>query len=122
METTLNQKNDCLFELLMGENKIASAYLDNNESGIVQNVIPPEIKKDLTNRSIYAFVVFKEYQAKGYGKLFLKELIAKCKKMKIGLLTLGVFKDNVKAVHLYESAGFKIMKEDQIALYMYMEI
>ena len=51
-------------------------------------------------------IVKKDYQNRGIGSEILKFLIEKAKEMGFSEMTIGVDKDNVKALHLYKKFGF----------------
>ncbi len=51
-------------------------------------------------------IVKKEYRNRGIGSKILEFLIKKAKEMGFEEMTIGVDKDNVNALHLYEKFGF----------------
>lgn len=51
-------------------------------------------------------IVKKEYRNRGIGSEILEFLIKKAKEMGFEEMTIGVDKDNVNALHLYEKFGF----------------
>lgn len=51
-------------------------------------------------------IVKKEYRNRGIGSEILEFLIEKAKEMGFEEMTIGVDKDNVNALHLYEKFGF----------------
>ena len=56
-----------------------------------------------------AISLAEKYRDQGIGKIFLTKLIELAKEKLVGLkiLELGVFGNNLRAIHLYESLGFK---------------
>ena len=68
---------------------------------------------NLVNKTaeIGRFVVDKQFHGKGYGKLMLNKILSVSKnELRLSKLKLEVYKDNKRAVDLYQSAGFKIQK------------
>ena len=57
---------------------------------------------------ILNFVIKKNYQNKGYGKLLLKMFLCLYENKNF---FLEVFKDNIKAINLYKKFNFKIIGE-----------
>jgi ribosomal-protein-alanine N-acetyltransferase len=53
----------------------------------------------------------KEYQRKGYGKLFLSKLLKELKERGIEYIYLEVSEKNTNALHLYKKLGFKEMEK-----------
>lgn len=62
----------------------------------------------IPNQRVYVsrMIVKKEYRNRGIGSEILEFLIAKSKSMGFSEMTIGVDKDNVNALHLYEKYGF----------------
>lgn len=65
------------------------------------------IKKEGNNVSLSNFVIDPEYQGKGYARKIAALISGKIKNAH--RLELAVHPDNSRAVHLYESFGFKII-------------
>lgn len=72
--------------------------------------------------------VREEYRGKGYGKLFLNNLLTECRLQQTVGATLEVRESNLVAIKLYESVGFKNVgkrpgyyngKEDAIIMWLY---
>lgn len=64
-----------------------------------------EAEIELNDKMLARFVIFEPYQNKGYGKQVIKMFIEK-----YGINKLWVRTDNERAIHVYESCGFKITK------------
>lgn len=62
----------------------------------------------IPNQRVYVsrMIVKNEYRNRGIGSEILEFLIAKSKTMGFSEMTIGVDKDNVNALHLYEKYGF----------------
>ncbi len=62
----------------------------------------------IPNRRVYVsrMIVKKEYRNRGIGSEILEFLISKSKSMGYSEMTIGVDKDNVNALHLYNKYGF----------------
>lgn len=58
-----------------------------------------------------AISVAKEYRGQGIGREILQILIYESKKMGLQLLILDAFAENVRAIELYKTLGFKISGE-----------
>lgn len=56
-------------------------------------------------------VVSSDSQGKGYGKALLQHLIDQCNQNNIQQLWLEVRESNVKAIKLYENAGFVLVEQ-----------
>ena len=65
------------------------------------------IKIILDNADIMNIVVKKSCRNQGVGNLLLSNLISLCKELNLSSLTLEVNEDNLPAIHLYETFGFK---------------
>lgn len=77
---------------------------------------------------IMTFAIEPSYRNKGLGKFFLRELIDRLKG-KVSTIQLDVRKTNLRAIRLYKSLGFKVVREregfysdGESALVMEMEI
>lgn len=92
----IDTKNEFLFTIFDEEKENSIGYLWVHFS------------KELNIRKlfIYDFLIFEEFQNKGYGRKALKCLDDKAKEMNVSELGLHVFAHNKAAVHLYESVGF----------------
>ncbi|MBI5357185.1 GNAT family N-acetyltransferase [Candidatus Collierbacteria bacterium] len=68
---------------------------------------------DLAKKSteVGRFVIDKQFQGMGYGKILVKKILSVAKnELRLDELRLEVFGDNKKAMGLYRSAGFNIQK------------
>jgi len=79
---------------------------------IIDNVIAGslELRRGERRKSHTADVgisILKEYRDEGIGQECLKIFIDEAQKLKLKLLTLSCFEINDRAMHLYESLGFK---------------
>ena len=77
-------------------------FLFNNPLGFITYY------KILDEIHILNFVIKKNYQNKGYGKLLLKMFLSLHEDRKF---FLEVFKDNIKAINLYKKFNFRIIGE-----------
>ena len=58
--------------------------------------------------TIYGLKTFRQFRKKGYAKYMLESFFAYMKsKLSINIVTLIVFKSNVKALNLYRNLGFE---------------
>jgi RimJ/RimL family protein N-acetyltransferase len=79
--------------------------------------------KNLQNQPEIGINIDENYWGKGYGKQVLIILENKARKLNYQRLSLWVFKDNLRAVNLYLSAGYavakqKIFKKENTLLYL----
>lgn len=95
--TSLTFENDDI--VISSTNVVAN--IDNNRIGSA-------LIRDYGDGEIFLanFIIDEKYRGKGYGKQALKQLI---KEFNVNSLTVGVNDDIAK--HIYENAGFKIVKE-----------
>ena len=62
--------------------------------------------------SIYNLKTIEQYRGKGYWKILLNDLFNYVKNnLKINIITLIVYKNNINALNLYFSSGFEIFME-----------
>jgi ribosomal protein S18 acetylase RimI-like enzyme len=52
--------------------------------------------------------IIDEYQNVGLGRILLRLMIERAKHLNLDRVKLGVFDDNPRAIHIYESVGFQI--------------
>ena len=57
---------------------------------------------------IWGFGIVNKYQGLGFGQQFLQEVINQYKE---GTIILFVYKNNARAIHIYEKLGFRITGE-----------
>ena len=57
--------------------------------------------------TIVNFGIVDKYRGKGLSKIFLKKIIDEAKKYGIDELYIRVDSNNIKAINLYKSIGFK---------------
>ena len=76
------------------------------EGALVFNTGNPDYT--IPDRRVYVsrMIVKKEYRNRGIGSEILEFLIKKAKESGFSEMTIGVDKDNVNALHLYEKFGF----------------
>ncbi|MBQ3498436.1 MAG: GNAT family N-acetyltransferase [Clostridia bacterium] len=76
------------------------------EGALVFDVGDPDYT--IPDKRIYVsrMIVKKEYRGRGIGSEILEFLISKAKTMGYSEMTIGVDKDNVNALHLYNKYGF----------------
>ena len=65
-----------------------------------------EINKNRKEMYIYRFMIDKEHQKKGYGKLALDELKKIGEKNKCKLIRLSTSEENERGIKVYKAAGF----------------
>ncbi len=78
-----------------------------SRGSIIGYIILWIIDKEAT---IMTFAIKKEYRGKGLGKLLLKKVMERIKTV-ADRIVLDVRKSNIKAIRLYKSLGFRIIKE-----------
>ncbi len=73
--------------------------------------------------------IIDEYHNVGLGKAMMKLMIERAKQLNLDRLKLGVFDDNPRAIHIYESVGFRIdptipprKENEHTEIYMIIEI
>lgn len=109
-----------------------SEFVTSNAVSIAQSKVQPEciplavyeddlmvgfvmycVDEDDSEYWIYRMMIDKNYQSKGYGKKAMELLLDKIKEDKSrNKIFLGVHKESVSAVNLYESFGFRF--NDQV--------
>ena len=109
-----NMKSQPLSEKWLDEikagNRLVFIYKINGqfigEGALVLDTGDPDYT--IPDKRIYVsrMIVKKEYRNRGIGSEILEFLIAKAKEMGYSEITIGVDKDNVNALHLYEKHGF----------------
>lgn len=67
------------------------------------------IKIVMEQADVMNIVTKKSFRNKGVGSLLLKNLIEICKGLNVTSIMLEVNENNLPAIHLYESFGFKIL-------------
>ncbi len=123
-EITRNNFWDCI-ELSVAEDQ--AEFVTSNAVSIAQSKVQPEciplaiydddlivgflmycIDEDDSEYWIYRMMIDKKHQSRGYGKKALEQLLETIRQDKSHTkVFLGVHKESVKAVRLYESFGFK---------------
>lgn len=69
----------------------------------------------ISGNALSGFAIFNRYQGKGYGKQSLKAIIEKMKADNGEKeIILRVAKNNIKAINLYKSCGFEVIKDDEM--------
>ena len=109
-----NMKTQPLAEKWRGEiadgNRLVFIYKINGEfigeGALVLDTSGPDYT--IPGQSVYVsrMIVEKEYRGRGIGSEILEFLINKATEMGFSEMTIGVDKDNEKALHLYRKYGF----------------
>ena len=60
------------------------------------------------HRAEVSFVILKDYCGMGIGGRFMQECIKWCKDKNVTQIELGVIADNIRAINMYRSFGFKV--------------
>jgi len=68
------------------------------------------------------FLIFENYRKKGYGKQTLLLLDNEAKEKGFNKILLHVFRFNKTAFSLYDSIGYKVVKEDGGSIYMVKDL
>lgn len=98
------------FDEIQSGNRLVFIYKINGkfigEGALVFDTGDPDYT--IPNQRVYVsrMIVKKEYRNRGIGSEILEFLIVKAKSMGYSEMTIGVDKDNVIALHLYEKYGF----------------
>ena len=87
---------------------IMQIQIEERETYIEINIMRDEQKigraeVELSKKYLACFEIYEPFQNKGYGQNALKQLIEK-----YDIQYLSVKKDNARAIHVYEKAGFVI--------------
>ena len=102
-----------------GEIRIFGAFLEDDPEKLAGYVFA-------TNEPVakLGFCVRDECQGKGIGQELLKHVIDFCRAEGRKGISLEVFKDNPRAIHVYEKSGFKICGEtdDKVQHRMLLEL
>lgn len=62
--------------------------------------------------TLYGLKTYQEFQGKGFARYLLQQIFNYVKnELKYNIITLIVYKDNIKAVNLYLNNGFKVFME-----------
>ncbi len=85
--------------------KCYGANIENILSGICN------ISYGADQASIFGFGIAPIFQGKGYGRLFLKQVMSMIRNKGIKSITLHVGSDNKRAFSLYTSVGFTIQTQ-----------
>ncbi len=94
---------------LASEKHYLFSIVDNNNDikiGLIW--FAEELQASRRSAFIYDFLIYKEYQRKGYGSQALTILEEKVKELGIETISLHVFGHNRAAIDLYQKAGFEI--------------
>lgn len=109
-QKTLEDEQKYVFDLLekMQKNIMVALVVDCNGNIAGHATLGVKSRVESHVGSI-AISLAKEYRDQGIGKLFLSKLISLAQEQIKGLkiIELGVFGNNPRAIHLYESFGFK---------------
>lgn len=67
----------------------------------------PEFAQPGRRAYLYAFRILPEHQGNGYGKYLLQQVLNLLQKQGYSEFTVGVEDDNLLALHIYQSFGFR---------------
>lgn len=69
-------------------------------------------------KHLSAFFVAEQFRNQGFGQYLLGEIIAHCRtSTEADRLSLDVFKDNERALHVYEKMGFEYTRDTGVGEY-----
>ena len=101
---------DKWFDEIKSGNRLVYIYKINGEfigeGALVLDTGDPDYTVPEKRIYVSRMIVKKEYRNRGIGSEILEFLIVKAKRMGYSEMTIGVDKDNVNALHLYEKYGF----------------
>jgi len=95
---------DRLKEIARGDNFFAWAFYENRMVGSV-SVIRAKTRSPHVGE--IGLMVDKDFRGEGLGQFLLEFILKEAKKMKMQIVTLEVFADNLAALALYNKFGFK---------------
>jgi len=95
---------DRLKEIARGDNFFAWAFYENQMVGSVSVI---RVKTRSPHVGEIGLMVDKDFRGEGLGQFLLEFILKVAKKMKMQIVTLEVFADNVAALALYNKFGFK---------------
>lgn len=106
---------DEFYQQIKSGNRLSFAYKINGEFIGQGDLVLDKDGYTIPNERVYLsrLIVKKEYRGKGIGSLITDFLIDKAKEMGYREISLGVDRDNEKALHLYKKKGFKIYAQDK---------
>lgn len=67
----------------------------------------PEFAQPGRRAYLYAFRILPEHQGKGYGKFLLQQVLTQLREQGYTEFTVGVEDNNLLALHIYQSFGFR---------------
>lgn len=102
MNITLEKKND-YYTLLVNEEVVGGAWVGHTEI-----VKPKEYTRTHRDKVVMSFFINPNFRNKGYGKILMNKIIESEWKENTKTLRLGVEKDNLFAIKIYESSSFLI--------------
>lgn len=102
--TWLSQR---LVEIETGRSVFATAFADGKLVG--QCEVSRGNANDEYHHGFLGISVSKAYRDKGIGRELMKIVLRECKKADFKTIELEAFGNNKRAIHLYESVGFKLI-------------
>ena len=96
IETTLQRKDEFLLGAFDGDKMIGCVIVANDGSHI-----------KFRHKAEIGIFILQEYCGMGLGRIMMEQAIQAAKTTGLEQLNLGVFDDNMGAIHLYQQLGFK---------------
>lgn len=100
----------CTKDIQQGRIAIFVLYRENAPIGelrVKYRSEEPEFTHPGRRAYLYAFRILPEHQGKGYGKYLLQQVLNLLQKQGYSEFTVGVEDDNLLALHIYQSFGFR---------------
>lgn len=105
---TVEEQAQMLKKICEDKDSFMIAAFDNGK--LIANASVQKIRDHIKcrHRGGFGISILKKYCDSGLGTSIMKEIIANVQKTDFDQIELGVFEDNVRAIHLYKKMGFVV--------------
>mgnify|MGYP000848958046 CR=1 FL=1 len=110
------RKNKESYTLFVDEVKVGCTWVGYTD------IVPNKEFMDKKSKSVMGFFIEKDFRSKGYGKILMDMVVESEKKDKTTYLKLGVEKNNIHAIKIYEHSGFKTDGDLYNMHYMWLKL
>lgn len=107
VSTNIEEETSSLLDFANAVDKInLLSIIDEKIVGFC-HISPTSLRRKVHHRAQMGITVLQDYWGKGLGRLLMYEAVACARSLGYEQLELGVFSDNMRAISLYKSLGFK---------------